>query len=146
MPSRAAVSNWAKGRGRGGRGDAAVVRQIQREAREHGATLAHGGRGGIDPRLALKTFRRGKWRCANPKCPSPKRKLDLDHQSGHPKEIREDPEASKDPKSMAAARDPDPKDNKFLRVICEKCHDRVHDREREIEDGKKPKPMRGDKR
>jgi hypothetical protein len=123
-----------------------VVRQIQREAKEHGATLKNGGEGGIDPRVALRVFRSAGWRCENPKCPAPERDLDLDHQSGHPEEIREDPEARKDPKNRAAARDPDPKDDEFLHVLCADCHDRVHDRERDIERGKRPRPMRGDRR
>lgn len=150
MPSKTAVQGWARRRSRAtdakaarGKRDAAVVRQIQKEAEENGATLANDGRGGLDPRLALKIFRRAGWRCENPKCPTPKKNLDLDHQSGHPEEIREDPEARRDKRNMAAARDPDPKDDKFLHCLCDKCHDTVHDRERAIEDGRKPKPMRG---
>lgn len=153
MPSRSALVGWARRKRAGVSREQArekrradVVRTIQREAKAHGATLAHDGKGGIDPRTALKVFRRAKWRCENPKCPSPKKDLDLDHQSGHPKEIREDPEARKDKRDMAASRDPDPKDDKFLHCICAACHDRVHDRERALEDGKKPKPMRGDDR
>src|SRR5215831_5078737 len=97
MPSRAAVAKWArrgKNPGRGAaqaRDDGQIVRRIQREAKAHGATLAHDGKGGIDPRKALRAFRRAKWRCENPKCPTPKKNLDLDHQSGHRKELREDP-------------------------------------------------------
>jgi hypothetical protein len=121
----------------------AAVRTIQREAKEAGATLKNNGKGGIDPRLALKVFRRAKYRCENEDCPDPQKDLDLDHQSGHPKEIKADPKARKDPKAAAAARAPDPKDDKHLHVLCAACHDRVHDRERAIEDGKKPKPMRG---
>jgi hypothetical protein len=30
-----------------------------------------------------------------------------------------------------------------LRTICARCHDRCHDREREIDAGEKPQPMRG---
>lgn len=148
MLSTAAIAHWARRKrgGAGGKDDSMVVRQIQREAKEHGATLAHEGKGGLDPRLALKVFRRAKWRCENEDCPAPKKDLDLDHQSGHPKEIREDPDARKDPKARAAAAEPDPKDDRFLHVLCAACHDRVHDRERAIEKGKKPQPMRGDKR
>lgn len=150
MASPAATKGWARraGPAKGARAarEAMVVRQIQREARRHGATLAHGGKGGIDPRLALRLFRRAHWRCENPNCPAPKKDLDLDHQSGHPKEIREDPKARRDPKARAAARDPDPKDDRFLHVICAACHDAVHNRERAIEGGKKPRPMPGDVR
>lgn len=153
MTSRTAIEGWAR-RKRGGpardqarsKRKADAVRTIQREAKAAGATLAHDGKGGIDPAVALKVFRRAKWRCENPKCPDPRKDLDLDHQSGHPKEILEDPEARKDSKNRAAARDPDPKDDRYLHCICAACHDRVHDRERAIDDGKKPKPMRGDRR
>jgi len=150
MPSVEQIASWARPPRRAGSGAAAraaVVRHIQKEAAEHGATLAHDGKGGIDPRLALKVFRRARWRCENDECPTPRRNLDLDHQSGHPREIREDPKAKKNPRDRAAAAaGDDPKDDRFLHVLCEKCHDRVHDRERAIERGKKPKPMRGDKR
>ena len=148
-----AIERWARRKRAGAardtakaKRDANVVGVIQREAKEHGATLAHGGKGGIDPRIALKVFRRAKWRCENPKCPAPKKDLDLDHQSGHPKEILADPEARKDSKNRAAAADPDPKDDRFLHCICADCHDAVHTRERAIEDGKKPKPMPGAKK
>lgn len=148
MASKRAVSAWARRKGAGPRSpEDRVVRRIQREARAAGATLAHGGKGGIDPRVALKVFRRARYRCENPDCPAPRKGLDLDHQSGHPKEILEDPKARKDPGDRAAARaGDDPKDDRFLHVLCAKCHDRVHDRERAIDAGKKPRPMRGDKR
>lgn len=152
MPSRAAVASWARrGKGAGpraaqARDDARIVKRIQREAKRHGATLAHDGKGGIPPRKALRAFRRARWRCENPKCPTPKKNLDLDHQSGHPLELKEDPEARRDPKARAAARNPDPKDDDTIHVLCEKCHDRAHDRERDLEDGEEPEPMRGDRR
>lgn len=154
MPSRTALKIWARrhatkaiGEQFRKRRDAAVVRTIQREAKEAGATLAHGGQGGIDPRIALDLFREADWRCSNPKCPDPQVDLDLDHQSGHPKEILEDPAARKDPGDRAAARaGDDPKDDDYLHVICAACHDACHDRERAIEDGEEPDPMPGDKR
>lgn len=145
MASKLALRAWARRKMAGaGSADDRVVRRIQREARRAGATLAHGGKGGIDPRVALRVFRRAKWRCENEDCPTPRRDLDLDHQSGHPQEILDDPKARKDPGDRAAARaGDDPKDDKFLHVLCARCHDRVHDRERAIEAGKRPKPMRG---
>lgn len=149
MATKAAVRGWARRQKKlaGSSSDDRVVRRIRREARAHGATLAHGGEGGLDPRLALKVFRRDHWRCQNKKCPSPKKDLDLDHQSGHPREILEDPKARKNPGDLAAVRaGDDPKDDEFLHVICTRCHDAVHDRERAIERGKKPKPMPGDRR
>lgn len=145
MATKLALRAWARGKKRAGVSlEDRVVHRIQREARAHGATLAHGGKGGIDPRLALRVFRRSGWRCENPDCPTPRRDLDLDHQSGHPQEILQDPKARKDPGDRAAARaGDDPKDDRFLHVLCAKCHDRVHDRERAIEKGKRPRPMRG---
>jgi hypothetical protein len=129
--------------------DARVLRKIQREAKEHGATLENGGKGGLPPLRALKAFRKSGWRCENKKCPTPRKDLTLDHESGHPKEIMEDPEARKDPGDRKAARSKDPKDDRYLRVLCAKCHTGprgVHARENAIEDGKKPPPMRGDDR
>lgn len=126
-----------------GKGKADVVAQIQKEAKAHGATLANDGKGGLDPELALKVFRRDKWRCSNENCPTPKEDLDLDHISGHPDEIEEDPEAKerkdlKEGVELGHVDDPD-----ALHVLCKKCHDAVHSRERAIEQGQKPKPMRG---
>jgi hypothetical protein len=109
-----------------------IVATIQREAKENGATLANGGKGGLDPALALKVFRRDKFRCTNEDCPTPKKDLDLDHISGHKKEIAGHVD------KVAA-----------LHVLCRKCHvgkNGVHARENAIEEGKKPPPMRGDDR
>lgn len=147
MPAKSAVRAWAHKKRAGSDRDAMIVRRIQREARAAGATLAHGGKGGLDPRLALRVFRRDKWRCQNEDCPAPKKDLDLDHQSGHPEEILEDPDARKNRGDRAAARaGDDPKDDRFLHVLCARCHDAVHDRERALEKGKKPRPMPGDDR
>lgn len=123
--------------------EAAVLAQIRKEAKENGVTLANDGEGGLPGARVLELLRAAKWRCENPKCPRPKKDLDMDHQSGHPLEIREDPEANKDPVARAAAAEKDPKADKFLHVLCKTCHDAVHDRERSIEQGKKPKPMPG---
>lgn len=155
MATRAAVASWSAARkragsGRGKRADAAVVRQIQREAKEHGATLANGGKGGLDPRLARAVFRRDKFRCTNKHCPTPKKLITLDHISGHPKEIREDSEARnrKDLKRGVQMGHVDKLG--ALHTLCEACHTKgsnsVHARENAIEAGKKPPPMRGDRR
>jgi hypothetical protein len=121
--------------------DAEVVATIQREAKASGATLKNDGKGGLDPRLALSTFRKANWACENPDCPEPKNQLDLDHFSNHPKEIFADPKASK---KLIKGAEFGKKDNKFLHCLCAACHNRVHDRERAIDDGKKPLPMRGE--
>ena len=123
--------------------DADVVATIQREAKEHGTTLEKDGKGGVDPRIALTVFRRDHWRCSNEHCPTPQKDLTLDHISGHPKEIAKDPEAKnrKDLKQgIALGHVNDPK---ALHAICAACHDEVHQRERAIENGKTPPPMRG---
>lgn len=152
MPSRAAVADVVKsgkrnvGRALRSRRDARIVRTIQREARAAGATLANGGKGGLDARLALKVFRRDKYRCTNEHCPTPKKNLDLDHISGHPKEIAEDPEASERADLKKGVELGHVSDEDALHVLCRLCHvgkGGVHARENQIEDGKKPTPMRG---
>lgn len=118
-----------------------VVAIIRKEAKAAGATLAHGGRGGLDPKLALEVFRRDNWTCQVEDCPDPKHMIDLDHIAGHAKEIEEDPkarnnEALKKGVELGHINDPD-----ALHVICVMHHDQAHSREEAIEDGKKPKPM-----
>ena len=121
---------------RKGAEDDAVVKQIQDEAKKQGVTLANDGKGGLDPKLALKIFQKGKWTCAVPGCKTPKKDLDLDHISGHPKELEEDPEATAWLK--AQAKKPKSNDEKGLHVLCLRHHDAVHNRERAIENGNKP--------
>lgn len=143
MPTRA--EKWVKDRDKQTKKslrDAKTLQTIQKEAKTHGATLASGGKGGLDPALALDVFRKGGWKCSNKKCPTPKKNLSLDHISGHPKEIKED----------GAQNQPDLKKGvslghinvpAALHVMCEPCHSRVHDRENALNDGKKPPPVRG---
>jgi hypothetical protein len=138
-----AVVGWARRRvyaDRTNRTVPGIVEQIRAEAKDHGVTLAHDGEGGIDPRLALAAFRKAKWRCENPFCPTPKKSLDLDHIGGHPREIFEDADTGRRLRRGATA---GKKNDKFIHVLCKKCHDAVHQRERAIEDGKQPPPMRG---
>ena len=141
--SRANLHRWARRyAGRGSDDD--TVAKIQREAKAAGATLANAGHGGLDPKLALRAFRKAGWRCGNPYCPTPKEDLDLDHSSGHPKEIFESLKQWKNPKLRAAATRADgPKDDNYVSVLCAKCHDAVHERERALENGNTPPPMRG---
>lgn len=146
------LRDWARSQGKSDNAasalsDEQVVRQMRAEAKRHHATLANGGKGGLDPRLALTVFRRGHWRCSNKNCPTPKQNLTLDHISGHPKEIEEDSGARSRgdlQKGIELGHIDDPK---ALHVLCEACHTGprgVHAREDAIEDGKTPKPMRGD--
>jgi len=115
-----------------------VVKKIQAEAKAAGATLASGGKGGLDPELALAVFRRDKFRCRVPGCKTPQEKLDLDHVSGHPKEIAHDPEADAWLKKQAKKPKRDNMDS--LNVLCLRHHDLMHQRERAIEDGKEVPP------
>ena len=123
--------------------DQQVVATIQREAKEHGATLAHDGKGGLDPRIALATFRKAGFACENPYCPTPKEALDLDHEAGHRREIFDSLKQWNNPELRAATKTDDPKDPRFIHVLCEKCHTAAHERERALEHGKTPPPMRG---
>ena len=121
------------------RDDAAVVETIRREAKERGSTLARDGEGGLDPRLALKVFRRDDYKCQVPNCETPREKADLDHIGGHAHELEQDPEAKAWLKREAAKGKENTEDG--LHVLCARHHDMVHQRERAIESGKQPPPM-----
>jgi hypothetical protein len=141
---------WARRRIRADRRAAAkakeradIVAQIRKEAEENGATLAHDGEGGLDPKLALEVFRRDEWTCQNEDCPTPKEDLDLDHIAGHEQEIEEDKDASADEDLQEGVELGHVDDPDALHVLCKKCHDAAHERERAIEDDEEPEPMRG---
>jgi len=120
------------------------LKKIRREAKAAGATLESNGEGGLNPSLVLGIFRKGGWKCSNENCPSPKKDLTVDHISGHPKEIRRDPNARKRADLKRGIKLGHVNVTAALHVLCALCHDAVHDREREIESGEKPEPMRGD--
>ena len=120
--------------------DVDVVKQIQAEAKKNGATLANEGKGGLDPRMALKVFQRDKWTCGVPNCKTAKEDLDLDHIGGHPKELKDDPEAYAWLKKESEKGKKDDGGN-GLHVLCKRHHDAVHSRERSIEQGQEPKPL-----
>lgn len=133
------------GNARAARG--AMLREaLKREAKEAGATLKNGGKGGLNPALALLVFRRDEFTCRNEDCPDPKKDLDLDHISGHAREIEEDPKARKNPDLKKGVDLGHVDIPEALHVICAACHDAVHEREREIEEGEDPDPMPGDSR
>lgn len=119
--------------------DADVVATIQREAKTAGATLKNDGKGGLDPNLALKVFRRDHFACGVPGCKTPKESADIDHIGGHAHELEQDPKAAAWLKKQAEKG----KENTLegLHVLCARHHDMVHQRDRAIEDGKKPPPM-----
>lgn len=144
MPRK--FSSWAQSHNRQSVGgkifaarENAVVKQIQDEAKAAGATLANDGRGGLDPNLALRVFRRDKWQCQVPGCKTSKDMIDLDHIGGHPMELEDDPkavawlkaEAEKGKRNTEAG----------IHVLCERHHDFVHSRERAIDHGNEPEPM-----
>ena len=118
-----------------------ALKKIRREAKAAGATLKSDGEGGLRPSLALGVFRKGGWKCSNENCPTPKKMLDLDHISGHEKEIEQDPKARKrkDLKRGIALGHVNKID--ALHILCAHCHDECHQRERKIDAGKKPEPM-----
>lgn len=120
--------------------DESVVATIQAEAKDAGATLKNDGKGGLDPRLALTVFRRDKWTCQVPNCKEPQENLDLDHIGGHAHELEEDPEASTWLKEQAEKGKQNTPDG--LHVLCARHHDMVHQRDRAIEEGETPPPMK----
>lgn len=118
---------------------AKFVGKIRKEAAQHEATLARDGEGGLDPELALAVFRRDDYRCCIPGCQTPRDKIDLDHIGGHPREIKEDPQADKWLKAQAKKGKQNTLDG--IHVLCLRHHDMVHDRERDIEEGEEPEPI-----
>jgi hypothetical protein len=117
--------------------------QIRAEAARNGATLETDGEGGVDPAIALEVFRRDNWRCSNEDCPTPQENLTLDHISGHPNEIAEDAGASNRADLKAGIKLGHIDDPEALHALCARCHARVHQRERAIQQGDKPQAMRG---
>lgn len=132
------LSKWARRRAARAGVDT-TVETIQREAKAAGATLKSDGKGGLDPKLALKVFRRDKYTCKVPGCKTAKENLDLDHIGGHAAELEEDPKAAAWLKKEAAKGKQNTPDG--IHVLCGRHHDMVHQRERAIEADKKPPPM-----
>jgi hypothetical protein len=119
--------------------DDAIRAKIRRMAKLAGATLANDGKGGLDPKLALEVFKRGKFRCSVPGCKTPKDKVDLDHIGGHAAELEQDPKAAAWLKAEAEKGKENTPDG--LHTLCARHHDMVHQRDNAIEDGKTPPPM-----
>ena len=119
--------------------DDAIRAKIRRMAKLAGATLANDGKGGLEPKLALEAFKRGKFRCSVPGCKTPKDKVDLDHIGGHAHELEEDPKAAAWLKAEAEKG----KENtpEGLLTLCVRHHDMCHQRENAIENGNTPPPM-----
>jgi hypothetical protein len=121
-----------------------ALKKIRREAKAAGATLKSDGEGGLAPSLALGVFRKYKWRCSNENCPTPKKDLDLDHISGHPQEIAADKGARNRKDLKRGIKLGHVNKIEALHVLCAVCHSKCHDRERAIDEGKRPPPMRGE--
>jgi hypothetical protein len=119
--------------------ESGIRKKIVEGAKRAGATLANGGKGGLEPDLALRVFQRDKFTCQVPGCSTPQEDLDLDHIGGHPLEIADDVEATKWLKEQAAKGKQDTEDG--IHVLCLRHHNMVHDRERALEDGEKPKEL-----
>ncbi len=99
--------------------EADALRRLRREARGAGATLSKGGKGGLPPSVALGAFRRHAFKCCF--CGTT-RKVSLHHRGGTPHLV--------DGKLRALG-----KANVVgnLVVVCDRCHDTVHDADRAIE-------------
>ena len=97
--------------------DERALRDIQREAKKHGATLESGGKGGLPSTEARDIFRRDEYRCK--KCGG-NQNLSLHHKGRleHP--------ASSWLKKKAKG-----DDENGLAVICKDCHDDIHRQDRE---------------
>jgi hypothetical protein len=117
-----------------------VLATIRSEAKAAGATLANAGKGTLDPNLALDVFRRDGYKCQVPNCTTAKQDVDLDHIGGHPEEIEADPKATEWLKEQAAKGFENTADG--LHCLCARHHNLVHNRERDISEGKKPQPLK----
>ena len=94
--------------------EAKALAKIQAEAKENGATLATGGKGGLPPSLVLGVFRRDEWKCK--KCQG-KKMLSVHHKGGTPnlvsRALRSNKGHSNDPSNIV--------------TVCEECHDDAHE-------------------
>jgi hypothetical protein len=106
----------------------AALRKLRVEAREAGATLATGGKGGLPSSLVLGVMRRDKYRCKV--CGGSGRGngeggLSIHHKSEH----LENPKALDRSKLMHKEDRVNSPAN--LVTLCAKCHDKIHEKDRE---------------
>ena len=94
---------------------------LQKEAKEHGATLENGGKGGLPSSLVLGAFRKGGYKC---EICGTRQNLTIHHRGGIP----DTPKANKDGHANKVSN---------LPVLCAKgpggepgCHDKVHEEAR----------------
>jgi anaerobic selenocysteine-containing dehydrogenase len=104
--------------------EARALAKLQAEAKAAGATLATGGKGGLPPSTVLGVMRRdGPFQCR--KCGG-KKDLSIHHKAGAPNLV------SKAMRKQGHSNDP-----KNLATICQKCHDDIHDEDREAGEEKR---------
>jgi len=99
--------------------EAKALAKIQQEAKENGATLATEGKGGLPPSTVLGVFRKHRWRC--PAC-GLKEDLSIHHKAGTPNLV-----------SRALRKKGHSNDPSNLSVLCAKCHDNIHEKDRDAE-------------
>lgn len=95
-------------------GEERALKKLQAEAKQRGATLATGGKGGLPPSLVLGVMRRDEYRC---KLCGTKKNISLHHKGGI---VR-----SKWLSKMGHSNDPS-----NIVTICPNCHDREHEQAR----------------
>lgn len=99
--------------------EAKALAKMHVEAKEKGATLATGGKGGLPPSLVLGVFRRDEWKCK--KCGGQK-DLSVHHKAGTPNLV-----------SRALRKKGHSNDPSNIATICQPCHDDVHEEDRDAE-------------
>ena len=110
--------------------DRRAYRGLLAEAKQHGATLANDGRGGLSPRLVRARMRKDGWRCK--KCGG------TDSITVHHKAVDNLVGPAVAALGHAATM-------KAIVTVCEKCHDSIHDVGREAgKDGETRSDQRAD--
>jgi hypothetical protein len=101
-----------------------ALKNLQREAEKAGATLASEGKGGLPPSMVLGAMRRDKFkckRCGGQENLSVHHKAHLENPSPAMKMLGKNVDQRTDPRAIA--------------TICEACHDKIHDADREDVEG-----------
>ena len=96
-----------------------ALQKIRIEARRAGAKLTTAGKGGLPPSLVLHVFRRDEWKCKSCGGAGQNGGLQLHHSGGIV--------ASKWLSRMGHKNDP-----KNIVTICASCHDKLHEKAREL--------------
>jgi cytochrome c553 len=100
-----------------GENEQKALAKLQAEAKQQGATLATGGKGGLPPSLVLGVMRRDEYKCK--KCGESK-DLSVHHKAGTPNLV-----------SRAMRRKGHSNDPNNLVTVCAGCHDDVHQEDRD---------------